>query len=155
PPLVHAGARTHPWRATVPRRIEREPVAGARVGAARLWSFERATDLAAGVVGLHDDDCRRSGDLRQFLPRSARHVRLADRQGDKVNQLDVPTRSPQRKQGMSFALLALRATRPNLLTLLFLLLLLAIYGRPFADLDFTWQVRTGGEIVRSGKLRVE
>src|SRR5215470_5509385 len=50
-------------------------------------------------------------------------------------------------------LLALRAHKPilpspNLLTLLFLLL-------PFADLDFTWQVRTGGEIVRSGNLRVE
>jgi len=57
-------------------------------------------------------------------------------------------------------LLALRAHKPilpspNLLTLLFLLLLFAIYWRPFADLDFTWQVRTGGEIVRSGNLRVE
>jgi len=51
--------------------------------------------------------------------------------------------------------LARRAPLPNLLTLFFLLLLFAIYGRPFADLDFAWQVRTGGEIVHSGKLRVE
>src|SRR5262245_17194273 len=44
--------------------------------------------------------------------------------------------------------------RPNLLTLLLLLLLLAVYCRPLADLDFAWQVRTGGEVVRTGQLRV-
>src|SRR5438067_10314964 len=43
---------------------------------------------------------------------------------------------------------------PSLLTLLFLLLLLAVYGRPFADLDFAWQVRTGGAIVRTGQVRL-
>jgi len=45
--------------------------------------------------------------------------------------------------------------KPNVLSLLLLLLLLAVYWRPFADLDFAWQVRTGGDIVRSGRLRVE
>jgi hypothetical protein len=45
--------------------------------------------------------------------------------------------------------------RPNALSVLLLLLLLAVYWRPFADLDFTWQVRTGGDIVHSGRLRVE
>ena len=44
---------------------------------------------------------------------------------------------------------------PNLLSLLLLLLLLAVYWRPFADLDFTWQVRTGGDILHGGGLRVE
>src|SRR5262249_49804843 len=27
------------------------------------------------------------------------------------------------------------------------------YCAPFADLDYTWQLRTGGEIVRTGELR--
>src|SRR5215471_12566178 len=45
--------------------------------------------------------------------------------------------------------------RPNALSVLLLLLLLAVYWRPFADLDFTWQVRTGGDIVHSGRLHVE
>jgi hypothetical protein len=46
-------------------------------------------------------------------------------------------------------------TLPNLLTLLLLLLLAAVWLRPFADLDFAWQVRTGGQIVETGSLRVE
>ncbi|MBI1916413.1 MAG: hypothetical protein HYS12_17020 [Planctomycetes bacterium] len=70
-----------------------------------------------------------------------------------MNQLEQL--SPMRQRGSTCSSLALRAKLPNLLTLFFLLLLLAIYARPFADLDFTWQVRTGGEVVQSGKLRVE
>ena len=50
---------------------------------------------------------------------------------------------------------SLRDALPNFLSLLLLLLLMAVYWRPFADLDFTWQVRTGGDVVRSGRLRVE
>lgn len=44
---------------------------------------------------------------------------------------------------------------PNLLTLLVLLVLLAAWLRPFADLDFAWQVRTGGAIVHNRSLHVE
>jgi len=44
---------------------------------------------------------------------------------------------------------------PNLLTFFLLLLLLAVYWRPFADLDFTWQVRTGAAVVHNGSLRVQ
>src|SRR5690348_10058032 len=44
---------------------------------------------------------------------------------------------------------------PNFLTLLLLLLLVAVWLRPFADLDFAWQVRTGGQIVDSGSLRIQ
>jgi hypothetical protein len=42
--------------------------------------------------------------------------------------------------------------RPNLLTL-FLVVPLAInYFSPFADLDYTWQIRTGERIVQTGRL---
>ncbi len=60
-----------------------------------------------------------------------------------------------RESGVPRLRFGLMCQKPNLLTLLFLLLLSAIYWRPFVDLDFAWQVRTGGEIVRSGNLRVE
>jgi hypothetical protein len=38
-------------------------------------------------------------------------------------------------------------------TLLFLFLVLVIYWRPMLDLDFAWQIRSGGEVVRTGSLR--
>jgi hypothetical protein len=42
---------------------------------------------------------------------------------------------------------------PNAVSLLFLALLAAAYLSPPADLDFTWQIRTGEHIVRTGQLR--
>jgi hypothetical protein len=42
---------------------------------------------------------------------------------------------------------------PNLLTVGAAVLLAACYLTPFADLDFTWQIRTGEQIVQSGQLR--
>jgi hypothetical protein len=42
---------------------------------------------------------------------------------------------------------------PNLFSLLVMVLLAANYFAPFADLDFTWQIRTGEEIARSGQLQ--
>ncbi len=42
---------------------------------------------------------------------------------------------------------------PNALSLVLLILLAANYFTPFADLDFAWQIRTGGEILRTGQLR--
>ena len=48
-----------------------------------------------------------------------------------------------------------RFAAPTFGTLLFALLLFAAWVRPFADLDFAWQVRTGEQIVRTGSLRVE
>ena len=42
---------------------------------------------------------------------------------------------------------------PNLFSLLLILLLAANYFAPFADLDFSWQIRTGEQIVRTGRLR--
>lgn len=42
---------------------------------------------------------------------------------------------------------------PNALSLLVLVLIAANYFSPFADLDYTWQVRTGERIVRTGSLR--
>ncbi len=44
---------------------------------------------------------------------------------------------------------------PTLTTVMVALLLFAAWMRPFADLDFAWQVRTGEQIVRDGSLRVE
>ncbi len=42
---------------------------------------------------------------------------------------------------------------PNVISVLFLLLLAAAYLSPPADLDFTWQIRTGEHIVRTRQLR--
>ena len=42
---------------------------------------------------------------------------------------------------------------PTLFSLLLIALLAANYFAPFADLDFTWQVRTGEQIFRTGQLR--
>ncbi|HLJ94929.1 MAG TPA: hypothetical protein VKU02_17270 [Gemmataceae bacterium] len=42
---------------------------------------------------------------------------------------------------------------PNLFSLLLIILVTANYFVPFADLDFTWQIRTGEQIVRTGSLR--
>jgi hypothetical protein len=42
---------------------------------------------------------------------------------------------------------------PNLLSVLLIVLLAANYFAPFADLDFTWQIRTGAEIIRTGQLQ--
>src|SRR5262249_15370711 len=93
--------------------------------------------------------------------------RRAGHEGDKVNQLDagamdcrtafqsVRASKPDGLKNRPTVSLPRWTQLPNLLTLLFLLLLLAIYWRPFADLDFAWQVRTGDEIVHTGKLRVE
>jgi hypothetical protein len=44
-------------------------------------------------------------------------------------------------------------TLPNLTSLALIGLLAATYFGPFADLDFTWQIRTGEQIVRRGELR--
>src|SRR5438105_1169648 len=44
-------------------------------------------------------------------------------------------------------------TSPNVLTLLLGSLLLLNYFVPFADLDYTWQIRTGEEVLRTGQLR--
>jgi hypothetical protein len=74
------------------------------------------------------------------------------------DQTTLATAPVDRSRGRGFLVRVhwpLVIPRPNLLTLLFLLLLFAIYARPFADLDFAWQVRTGGEVVQGGKFRVE
>lgn len=42
---------------------------------------------------------------------------------------------------------------PNGTSIVLLVLLGVNYFAPFADLDYTWQIRTGGEIVRTGELR--
>jgi hypothetical protein len=42
---------------------------------------------------------------------------------------------------------------PSAVSLLVIALMAANYFSPFADLDFTWQIRTGEEIVRTGDLR--
>jgi hypothetical protein len=42
---------------------------------------------------------------------------------------------------------------PNVSSLVLIGLLVVNYVSPFADLDFTWQVRTGEQIVRTGQLR--
>ncbi len=42
---------------------------------------------------------------------------------------------------------------PNAASLCVLLLMGLNYFSPFADLDFTWQIRTGHEVVRTGDLR--
>ncbi|HMF13085.1 MAG TPA: hypothetical protein VKE94_12295, partial [Gemmataceae bacterium] len=43
--------------------------------------------------------------------------------------------------------------RPNFLTLACVVLLVSSYVNPFADLDYTWQVRTGDRILQTGSLR--
>ncbi len=43
---------------------------------------------------------------------------------------------------------------PNALSLLLLLLLGANYFSPFGDLDYTWQIRTGEQLIRTGQLRL-
>jgi hypothetical protein len=42
---------------------------------------------------------------------------------------------------------------PNVFALLVLVLLAVNYFSPFADLDYTWQIRTGEQIVATGNLR--
>lgn len=42
---------------------------------------------------------------------------------------------------------------PNVLSVLLVVLLAANYFSPFGDLDYTWQIRTGEQIVREGRLR--
>jgi hypothetical protein len=42
---------------------------------------------------------------------------------------------------------------PNALTILVFVLMGAAYLAPFGDLDYTWHVRTGGEIIARGQLR--
>jgi glycosyltransferase involved in cell wall biosynthesis len=42
---------------------------------------------------------------------------------------------------------------PSLFTLLVMVLLAVNYFAPFADLDFSWQIRTGAQIVHTGQLR--
>src|SRR5207237_5980148 len=44
-------------------------------------------------------------------------------------------------------------TAPNLFSILLIVLLTTNYVVPFADLDFTWQIRTGEQIVRTGSLQ--
>jgi hypothetical protein len=46
-----------------------------------------------------------------------------------------------------------RFTLPNACTLAVLILLGACFAGAFMDLDFTWQIRTGEKIVRTGQLR--
>jgi hypothetical protein len=66
--------------------------------------------------------------------------------------------SPQRQQGRAacrpFWHCGVSISLPNCCTLLLGLLLLAVYFRPLADLDFTWQVRTGEQIIRNRSLHV-
>ena len=40
---------------------------------------------------------------------------------------------------------------PNAFSVVVVLLLAANYFSPFADLDFTWQIHTGEEILRTGR----
>src|SRR5438132_3813238 len=42
---------------------------------------------------------------------------------------------------------------PNLFSIFLILLLLTNYFAPFADLDFTWQIRTGEQIAKTGSFR--
>ena len=42
---------------------------------------------------------------------------------------------------------------PNLFSLFLIVLLATNYFVPFADLDFTWQIRTGEQIVKTGQLQ--
>ena len=46
-----------------------------------------------------------------------------------------------------------RLRYPNLLSIFLIVLLATNYFVPFADLDFTWQIRTGAQIVHTGQLR--
>jgi hypothetical protein len=46
------------------------------------------------------------------------------------------------------------ASPPTVLSLCLIVLLAANYFGTFADLDFTWQIRTGQQIVEQGRLRV-
>ncbi len=46
-----------------------------------------------------------------------------------------------------------RWQKPNALTILAVILLAVNYFSPFADLDYTWQVRTGERILATGDLR--
>ncbi len=47
----------------------------------------------------------------------------------------------------------LRPEPPSPVSIALAALLLGVYLAPFADLDFTWQIRTGEQIVRTGQLR--
>ena len=62
--------------------------------------------------------------------------------------------SPERKRRVASISPSVALGAGNVCTLLFALLLLAIYFRPFADLDFTWQIRTGEQIVHNRSLHV-
>ena len=44
---------------------------------------------------------------------------------------------------------------PNAFSVVVVLLLAVNYFSPFADLDYTWQERTGEQILQSGRLRTE
>src|SRR5437868_4728419 len=46
-----------------------------------------------------------------------------------------------------------RTRLPNAFSILLVVLLCVNYFAPFPDLDFTWQIRTGGQIVETGQLR--
>jgi hypothetical protein len=46
-----------------------------------------------------------------------------------------------------------RLRYPNLFSIFLIVLLATNYFVPFADLDFTWQIRTGAQIVHTGQLR--
>src|SRR3954468_10222714 len=48
---------------------------------------------------------------------------------------------------------ARRIPLPNGASVVLLAVLAVLYFSPFSDLDYTWQIRTGGEIVRTGELR--
>src|SRR4051812_5522412 len=50
---------------------------------------------------------------------------------------------------------AAKSRLPNAFSLLAVALVIIAYVSPFADLDWTWQVRTGGVIVETGTLRVQ
>jgi hypothetical protein len=45
------------------------------------------------------------------------------------------------------------STWPNALSIVLIVLMAANYFSPFADLDYTWQVRTGERIVTTGQLQ--
>ena len=47
----------------------------------------------------------------------------------------------------------MRSKIPNVCSLVIFLLLAAIYFGVFGDLDWSWQIRTGQEIVQTGSLR--
>ncbi len=67
--------------------------------------------------------------------------------------LATETASPPSADRPLARLLRPLAAWPNVTSLFLIVLLLANYFKPFGDFDFTWQIRTGEQIIQRGELR--